>query len=128
MALLAIWSIANHNNPKSHPTFFSCSRSHSLGYKSQSGRKDYCFILALKYIVFFWSFWCNLISYLCIFVLFCEDFDPQVNYYWLRGERTIPAGHRSGRIEPMRFQIDDKPHSQIRIPQQLPGVGNILPL
>ncbi|XP_051750703.1 LOW QUALITY PROTEIN: 39S ribosomal protein S30, mitochondrial [Ctenopharyngodon idella] len=48
------------------------------------------------------------------------DFDPQVNYYWLRGERTIPAGHRSGRIEPMRFQIDDKPHSQIRIPQQLP--------
>uniref|UniRef100_A0A671LEB4 28S ribosomal protein S30, mitochondrial-like n=1 Tax=Sinocyclocheilus anshuiensis TaxID=1608454 RepID=A0A671LEB4_9TELE len=47
-------------------------------------------------------------------------FDPQVNYYWLRGERTIPEGHRRGRIEPMRFQIDDKPHSQIRIPQQLP--------
>lgn len=48
------------------------------------------------------------------------DFDPQVNFYWLRGERTIPRGHRSGRVEPMRFQIDDKPHSQIRIPQQLP--------
>lgn len=50
------------------------------------------------------------------------DFDPQVNFYWLRGERTIPRGHRSGRVEPMRFQIDDKPHSQIRIPQQLPEV------
>ncbi|KAI7812455.1 39S ribosomal protein S30, mitochondrial [Triplophysa rosa] len=48
------------------------------------------------------------------------DFDPQVNFYWLRGERTIPRGHRSGRVEPMRFQIDDKPHSQIRISQQLP--------
>ncbi|XP_051517819.1 39S ribosomal protein S30, mitochondrial [Myxocyprinus asiaticus] len=48
------------------------------------------------------------------------DFDPQVNFYWLRGERTIPRGHRSGRVEPMRFQIDDKPHSQIRVPQQLP--------
>ncbi|XP_056314505.1 39S ribosomal protein S30, mitochondrial [Danio aesculapii] len=48
------------------------------------------------------------------------DYDPQVNYYWLRGERTIPRGHRSGLIEPMRFQIDDRPHSQIRIPQQLP--------
>ncbi|XP_073696715.1 large ribosomal subunit protein mL65 [Garra rufa] len=48
------------------------------------------------------------------------DFDPQVNYYWLRGERTIPEGHRRGLVEPMRFQIDDKPHSQIRIPQQLP--------
>lgn len=60
-----------------------------------------------------------------MYVLFCllfADFDPQVNYYWLRGERTIPEGHRRGRVEPMRFQIDDKPHSQIRIPQQLPEV------
>ncbi|XP_043096784.1 39S ribosomal protein S30, mitochondrial [Puntigrus tetrazona] len=48
------------------------------------------------------------------------DFDPQVSYYWLRGERTVPAGHRRGRVEPMRFQIDDKPHSQIRSLQQLP--------
>ncbi|XP_051980255.1 39S ribosomal protein S30, mitochondrial-like [Xyrauchen texanus] len=47
------------------------------------------------------------------------DFDPQVKFYWLRGERTIPRGHRSGRDRPMRFQIDDKPHSLIRIPQQL---------
>ncbi|XP_017546544.2 39S ribosomal protein S30, mitochondrial [Pygocentrus nattereri] len=48
------------------------------------------------------------------------DFDPQVNFYWVHGERTIPRGHRSGRVEPQRFQIDDKPHSQIRIPHQLP--------
>ncbi|KAJ8333643.1 hypothetical protein SKAU_G00409620 [Synaphobranchus kaupii] len=48
------------------------------------------------------------------------DFNPQVNFYWMRGERTIPRGHRSGRIEPVRFQIDDKPDCQIRVPQQLP--------
>uniref|UniRef100_W5L9U8 Mitochondrial ribosomal protein S30 n=1 Tax=Astyanax mexicanus TaxID=7994 RepID=W5L9U8_ASTMX len=47
------------------------------------------------------------------------DFDPQVNFYWVNGERTIPRGHRRGRVEPQRFQIDDQPHSQIRIPQQL---------
>ncbi|XP_010875500.1 39S ribosomal protein S30, mitochondrial [Esox lucius] len=47
------------------------------------------------------------------------DFDPQVNFYWMRGQRTIPRGHRSGRVEPIRFQIDDKPHSQIRIHEQL---------
>ncbi|XP_056151859.1 39S ribosomal protein S30, mitochondrial [Lampris incognitus] len=46
--------------------------------------------------------------------------DPQVNFYWMRGEWTIPRGHRAGRVEPVRFQIDDKPHSQIRIPEQLP--------
>ncbi|XP_030647693.1 large ribosomal subunit protein mL65 [Chanos chanos] len=48
------------------------------------------------------------------------DFDPQVNFYWLRGQRTIPRGHRSGRVEPVRFQIDDRPHSQIRVLNQLP--------
>ncbi|KAL0979623.1 hypothetical protein UPYG_G00187440 [Umbra pygmaea] len=48
------------------------------------------------------------------------DLDPQVNFYWMRGQRTIPRGHRSGRVEPIRFQIDDKPHSQLRIPEQLP--------
>ncbi|KAL4660446.1 28S ribosomal protein S30, mitochondrial-like [Arapaima gigas] len=47
------------------------------------------------------------------------DLRPDVSFYWMRGQRTIPRGHRSGRIEPLRFQIDDKPHSQIRIPQQL---------
>ncbi|TSM85969.1 28S ribosomal protein S30, mitochondrial [Bagarius yarrelli] len=48
------------------------------------------------------------------------DVSPHVNFYWLNGERTIPRGHRSGRIEPLRFQIDDRPQSQIRIRQQLP--------
>ncbi|KAK3514662.1 hypothetical protein QTP70_021579 [Hemibagrus guttatus] len=47
------------------------------------------------------------------------DLSPHVNFYWLNGERTIPRGHRRGRVEPQRFQIDDRPHSQIRIRQQL---------
>ncbi|XP_061117846.1 39S ribosomal protein S30, mitochondrial [Conger conger] len=55
----------------------------------------------------------------------CLDFNPQVNFYWMKGDRTIPAGHRRGRIEPVRFQIDDKPNCQIRVPQQLP---EMLPL
>ncbi|CAB1319532.1 unnamed protein product, partial [Coregonus sp. 'balchen'] len=38
------------------------------------------------------------------------DLDPQVNFYWMRGQRTVPRGHRGGRVEPIRFQIDDKPH------------------
>lgn len=50
------------------------------------------------------------------------DVSPQVNFYWVNGTRTIPRGHRSGRVEPQRFQIDDRPHSQIRIRQQLPEV------
>lgn len=50
------------------------------------------------------------------------DLTPHVNFYWVNGERTIPRGHRSGRVEPQRFQIDDRPHSQIRIRQQLPEV------
>ncbi|XP_053181869.1 39S ribosomal protein S30, mitochondrial [Scomber japonicus] len=48
------------------------------------------------------------------------DLNPQVNFYWRRGQRFIPKGHRKGRLEPTRFQIDDHPHSQIRITQQLP--------
>ncbi|KAB5528489.1 hypothetical protein PHYPO_G00140770 [Pangasianodon hypophthalmus] len=48
------------------------------------------------------------------------DLSPHVNFYWVNGERTIPRGHRRGRVEPQRFQIDDRPHSQIRIRQQLP--------
>ncbi|XP_061585566.1 39S ribosomal protein S30, mitochondrial [Cololabis saira] len=48
------------------------------------------------------------------------DVSPQVNFYWRRGQRIIPKGHRRGREEPHRFQIDDQPHSQIRITQQLP--------
>ncbi|KAG7276705.1 hypothetical protein CRUP_006884 [Coryphaenoides rupestris] len=49
-----------------------------------------------------------------------RDLKPDVHFYWSRGQRIIPRGHRRGRVEPIRFQIDDKPHSQIRIPRQLP--------
>lgn len=45
-----------------------------------------------------------------------------MHFYWRRGERIIPRGHRSGHLEPTRFQINDRPHSQIRITQQLPQV------
>lgn len=48
------------------------------------------------------------------------DLNPQVNFYWKRGDRIIPKGHRKGRLEQTRFQIDDHPLSQIRITQQLP--------
>ncbi|XP_041856458.1 39S ribosomal protein S30, mitochondrial [Melanotaenia boesemani] len=48
------------------------------------------------------------------------DVSPHVNFYWRRGRRIIPKGHRKGHLEPFRFQIDDCPHSQIRITQQLP--------
>ncbi|XP_033020220.1 39S ribosomal protein S30, mitochondrial [Lacerta agilis] len=47
------------------------------------------------------------------------DLKPEVNFYWLRGETVVPRGHRKGRIDPLRFQIDDKPHCQIRIQKQL---------
>ncbi|XP_019387577.1 PREDICTED: 28S ribosomal protein S30, mitochondrial [Crocodylus porosus] len=48
------------------------------------------------------------------------DFQPQVNFYWMRGEEVVRHGHRSGRVDPVRFQIDDKPLLQIRVPKQLP--------
>uniref|UniRef100_A0A6J0SW91 Large ribosomal subunit protein mL65 n=1 Tax=Pogona vitticeps TaxID=103695 RepID=A0A6J0SW91_9SAUR len=48
------------------------------------------------------------------------DYKPEVNFYWLRGETVVLRGHRTGRIDPLRFQIDDKPHCQIRIRKQLP--------
>lgn len=57
-----------------------------------------------------------------IFHLLLLDFDPEVHFYWRRGERVIPKGHRRGHLEPTRFQIDDRPNSQIRITQQLPQV------
>lgn len=50
------------------------------------------------------------------------DFDPKVHFYWRRGQRIIPKGHRKGHQEPTRFQIDDRPNSQIRITQQLSQV------
>ncbi|GCB82831.1 hypothetical protein scyTo_0023488, partial [Scyliorhinus torazame] len=49
-------------------------------------------------------------------------YEPEVNFYWLRGERTVPRGHRKGHVDPIRFQIDDKPYCQIRVPEQLPEV------
>ncbi|XP_030226737.1 large ribosomal subunit protein mL65 [Gadus morhua] len=55
-----------------------------------------------------------------LLLLASKDLKPEVNFYWTRGQRIIPRGHRRGRVEPIRFQIDDKPHSQIRIPKQLP--------
>ncbi|XP_051922833.1 39S ribosomal protein S30, mitochondrial [Hippocampus zosterae] len=48
------------------------------------------------------------------------DTNPQVGFYWRRGERIVPRGHRRGSLEPIRFQIDDRPLCQIRITQQLP--------
>ncbi|XP_073536407.1 large ribosomal subunit protein mL65 [Phyllobates terribilis] len=47
------------------------------------------------------------------------DVKPQVNFYWLRGETRVPLGHRKGRIDPIRFQVDDTPLVQIRVPEPL---------
>ncbi|XP_061836989.1 large ribosomal subunit protein mL65 [Nerophis lumbriciformis] len=48
------------------------------------------------------------------------DRNPQVGFYWRRGERILPRGHRRGHLEPTRFQIDDQPLCQIRVTEQLP--------
>nr|XP_033787519.1 39S ribosomal protein S30, mitochondrial [Geotrypetes seraphini] len=48
------------------------------------------------------------------------DIKPEVNFYWLRGERVVPRGHRRRKVEPIQFQIDDNPLCQIRVPKQLP--------
>ncbi|XP_018423562.1 PREDICTED: 28S ribosomal protein S30, mitochondrial [Nanorana parkeri] len=48
------------------------------------------------------------------------DEKPQVNFYWLRGEIRVPRGHRKGCIDPIRFQIDDTPLFQLRVPKPLP--------
>lgn len=48
------------------------------------------------------------------------DCKRPVDFYWLRGEERIPAGHRKGHIDALRYQINDKPHNQIRISKQLP--------
>ncbi|NXL87743.1 RT30 protein, partial [Alectura lathami] len=50
------------------------------------------------------------------------DLYPEVNYYWHHGEEVVVHGHRKGRVDPVRFQIDDKPHLQIRVPKQLPEI------
>ncbi|KAM5264240.1 large ribosomal subunit protein mL65 [Ctenodactylus gundi] len=43
-----------------------------------------------------------------------------VHFYWLRGEEIISKGHRKGRIDALRYQINDTPHNQVRISKQLP--------
>ncbi|XP_059132187.1 large ribosomal subunit protein mL65 [Peromyscus eremicus] len=48
------------------------------------------------------------------------DCKRPVDFYWHRGEERIPAGHRKGHIDALRYQINDKPHNQIRISKQLP--------
>ncbi|NXX41497.1 RT30 protein, partial [Tricholaema leucomelas] len=50
------------------------------------------------------------------------DLNPEVNYYWHHGEEVVAHGHRKGRVDPVRFQIDDHPHLQIRVPKQLPEI------
>ncbi|KAM6391903.1 large ribosomal subunit protein mL65 [Rhynochetos jubatus] len=50
------------------------------------------------------------------------DLKPEVNYYWHHGEEVVVHGHRKGRVDPVRFQIDDKPHLQLRVPKQLPEI------
>uniref|UniRef100_A0A3P8T2D9 Mitochondrial ribosomal protein S30 n=1 Tax=Amphiprion percula TaxID=161767 RepID=A0A3P8T2D9_AMPPE len=62
----------------------------------------------------------NLGKYNPLLLLSSLDISPQVNFYWRRGQRIIPKGHRRRHLEPTRFQIDDHPHCQIRITQQLP--------
>ncbi|XP_037655392.1 39S ribosomal protein S30, mitochondrial [Choloepus didactylus] len=48
------------------------------------------------------------------------DCKRPVHFYWLHGEGIITHGHRKGRVDALRYQIDDKPHNQIRISKQLP--------
>ncbi|KAB1280775.1 28S ribosomal protein S30; mitochondrial [Camelus dromedarius] len=48
------------------------------------------------------------------------DCKRPVHFYWLRGEDIIPCGHRKGRVDALRYQINDKPHNQIRMSKQLP--------
>ncbi|XP_008149895.2 39S ribosomal protein S30, mitochondrial isoform X2 [Eptesicus fuscus] len=48
------------------------------------------------------------------------DCKRPVHFYWWRGEEIIVHGHRKGRVDAVRYQINDKPHNQIRIPKQLP--------
>ncbi|KFQ65614.1 hypothetical protein N334_06886, partial [Pelecanus crispus] len=72
----------------------------------------------------------QLVSTLSAFLCGCNpllaasslDLKPEVNYYWHHGEEVIVHGHRKGRVDPVRFQIDDKPHLQIRVPKQLPEI------
>lgn len=57
-----------------------------------------------------------------LFLCSVSDLNPEVNYYWHHGEEVVDRGYRKGRVDPVRFQIDDNPHLQIRVPKQLPEV------
>ncbi|XP_059550793.1 large ribosomal subunit protein mL65 isoform X2 [Myotis daubentonii] len=48
------------------------------------------------------------------------DCKRPVHFYWWRGEEIIVHGHRKGRVDAVRYQINDTPHNQIRMPKQLP--------
>lgn len=54
--------------------------------------------------------------------IFLIDYRRPVHFYWVRGEEIIPRGHRKGRIDNLRYQIDDKPNNQVRISKQLAEV------
>lgn len=58
----------------------------------------------------------------CLSLCSVSDLNPEVNYYWHHGEEVVVRGYRKGRVDPVRFQIDDNPHLQIRVPKQLPEV------
>ncbi|XP_062456072.1 large ribosomal subunit protein mL65 [Rhea pennata] len=69
---------------------------------------------------------CSLTAFLCsrnpLLAASSLDLKPEVNYYWHHGEEVVVHGYRKGRVDPVRFQIDDHPHLQIRVPKQLPEV------
>ncbi|XP_023615151.1 39S ribosomal protein S30, mitochondrial isoform X2 [Myotis lucifugus] len=48
------------------------------------------------------------------------DCKRPVHFYWCRGEEIIVHGHRKGRVDAVRYQINDTPHNQIRMSKQLP--------
>ncbi|KAM5329581.1 large ribosomal subunit protein mL65 [Glossophaga mutica] len=48
------------------------------------------------------------------------DCKRPVHFYWWRGEEIIRHGHRKGRVDTVRYQINDTPHNQIRMSRQLP--------
>ncbi|XP_014399017.1 PREDICTED: 28S ribosomal protein S30, mitochondrial, partial [Myotis brandtii] len=48
------------------------------------------------------------------------DCKRPVHFYWWRGEEIIAHGHRKGRVDAVRYQINDTPHNQIRMSKQLP--------
>ncbi|NXL54156.1 RT30 protein, partial [Podilymbus podiceps] len=68
----------------------------------------------------------TLVAFLCgrnpLLAASSLDLKPEVNYYWHHGEEVVVHGYRKGRVDPVRFQIDDHPHLQIRVPKQLPQI------